>query len=249
ARTDPELEQARIEQANAEQFLTRVRNAPDAFTESDVEDAEARYRAASERLRSAKYAGEIARFELEQAQAALLRSRPFDESAPPPEGAGNGEGNGWTFNIRSPITGRVLRVLQESSAVVTPGTPLIELGDPDDLEVEIDVLSSDAVKIKSRAPVIFEHWGGPKPLNGVVRLVEPSGFTKISTLGVEEQRVYVIVDLTDPLEARQALGDGFRVEARIVVDEAHDVLVVPASSLYRTGEDWALFVVKEGKAI
>ncbi len=247
ARTDPELEHARIEQTYAEQYLTRIRNAPDAFTETDIEDAEARYRAASERMRSAKYAGEIAQFELEQAQAALLRSRPHDEATPPPAGAGNG--NGWTFHIRSPITGRVLRVLQESSAVVTPGTPLIELGDPDDLEVEIDVLSSDAVKIKPGASVIFEHWGGPEALHGRVRLVEPSGFTKISTLGVEEQRVYVIVDLTDPIEVRQALGDGFRVEARIVVDEADDVLVVPASSLYRTGDEWAIFVVRHGRAI
>ena len=253
ARTDPELEQARIEQANAEKFLVRIRNAPDAFTESELDDAEAAYRSASERLRAAKYAGEIAQFELEQAEAALLRSRPYVEGEHSnPASLSDlpvGEGNGWTFPIRSPITGRVLRVMQESSAVVTPGTPLVELGDPDDLEVEIDVLSSDAVKIQPGAAVRFEHWGGPEPLNGQVRLVEPSGFTKFSTLGVEEQRVYVIADLTDPLEVRQALGDGFRVEARIVVDQAEDVLTVPASSLFRIGDDWALFVVDQGRAV
>jgi HlyD family secretion protein len=243
SRTEPQLEQARIEQANAERYMNRVREAPDAFTESDLDNVQAQYRAASEQLRMAKYAQEIARFELEQAQAALIRSRPREENSQEPTDA-----NGWTFTIRSPITGRVLRVLQESSAVVTPGTPLVELGDPSDLEVEIDVLSSDAVKINAGDPVVFEHWGGGEPLHGLVRLVEPSGFTKISTLGVEEQRVYVIVDLVDPLEKRQALGDGFRVEARIIVDQADDVLTVPSSSLFRVGDEWALFVVREGRA-
>ena len=107
---------------------------------------------------------------------------------------------------------------------MTPGTPLVELGDPSDLEVEIDVLSRDAVKIHPGDLVLLEHWGGAKPLEGRVRVVEPSGFTKISTLGVEEQRVYVIVDLVDPPEQRTTLGDGFRVEARIVIDEARNVL-------------------------
>lgn len=243
ARTDPQLEQARIEQANVEKYLNRVREAPDAFTESDVDNIQAQYRAATEQLRAAKYAQEIAQFELQQAQAALIRSRPRSET----DGE-EADPTGWTFHIRSPITGRVLRVLQESSAVVTPGTPLLELGDPSDLEVEIDVLSSDAVKIEPGDPVLFEHWGGSIALNGQVRLVEPSGFTKISTLGVEEQRVYVIVDLTDPLEKRQSLGDGFRVEARIVVDQAENVLVVPSSSLFRVGQDWALFLVRDGRA-
>ena len=105
-----------------------------------------------------------------------------------------------------------------------------------DLEVEIDVLSRDAVKIHPGDPVLLEHWGGDAPLNGRVRVVEPSGFTKISTLGVEEQRVWVIVDFVDPPEKRHTLGDGFRVEARIVIDEAHDVLKIPTSALFRAGD-------------
>ena len=170
-----------------------------------------------------------------------------------PNGAENGNGEngsgGWNFTIRSPISGRVLRVFQESSAVVTAGMSLLELGDPVDLEVEIDVLSSDAVKIKPGAHVMLEHWGGEEVLNGRVRLVEPSGFTKISTLGVEEQRVNVIVDLIDPIEKRATLGDGFRVEARIVVAEANDVLRIPASSLFRpSSTDWAVFRVVDGLA-
>ena len=157
--------------------------------------------------------------------------------------------NGWNFYIHSPITGRVLRVLQKSSAVVTPGVELLELGDPAELEVEIDVLSSDAVKIRPDAEVLLEHWGGTAPLKGRVRLVEPSGFTKISTLGVEEQRVNVIVDLVDPLELREALGDGFRVEARIVVDKGENVLKIPASALFRVGNRWAVFALSDGRAM
>lgn len=256
-KTEPMLEQARIEQSNAESNLQRIREAGDAFTEADRDDAQARFNSASEALRSAKYAQEIAEFELEQAEAALLRSRPRgganenDSTGLPTlydnDTQENGT-NGWNFTIRSPITGRVLRVMQESSAVVTAGMSLLELGDPSDLEIEVDVLSSDAVKIEPGALVLLEHWGGDKPLHGRVRLVEPSGFTKISTLGVEEQRVNVIVDLTDPIEKREALGDGFRVEARIVVAEANDVLQIPASALMRTPKGLAVFRVADGVA-
>ncbi len=157
-KTEPMLEQARIEQGNAETQLARIRAARTSYTDMDIEDAEARYRKASEALRSARYAQEIAEFELQQAEAALLRSLPRNEASdadalPDPEQslADDIGTNGWNFTIRSPISGRVLRVLQESSAVVTAGMSLLELGDPTDLEVEIDVLSSDAVKIKPGA--------------------------------------------------------------------------------------------------
>jgi HlyD family secretion protein len=129
---------------------------------------------------------------------------------------------------------------------VTPGTPLVELGDPTDLEVEIDVLSRDAVKIEPGDLVLLEHWGGKRPLKGQVRIVEPSGFTKISTLGVEEQRVNVIVDLVDPAAERDTLGDGFRVEARVVIDEARDALKAPTSALFRAGDKSAVFKVVDG---
>ena len=271
---EPELEMARANQGYAEAEVARVRKAfkGAGVSQSDLETAELLYRQRSEELRSRKLAEEIARFELEQAQAALMRSRPHADETPAPKSAdssivppaptGNGNApagadgasdpadhnNGWNFPIYSPITGRVLRVLQESSAVVTPGTSLVELGDPLDLEVEIDVLSRDAVKIHPGDTVYLEHWGGVKPLVGRVRVVEPSGFTKISTLGVEEQRVWVIVDLVDPPEKRTTLGDGFRVEARIVIDEANNVLRIPTSSLFRAGEDPAVFLVKDGVA-
>jgi HlyD family secretion protein len=267
-RAEPALESARHELGFAEAELARKRGAREqnAISESELDEAEYSYRQKSEAYRSAKIAQEIAQFELQQAEAALIRSKPrvVEESAatendiaegngsieesPPQSGEGEHKAgsNGWNLPIYSPISGHVLRVFQESAAVVTPGTPLVELGDPQDLEVEIDVLSRDAVKIEPGDRVLLEHWGGGQPLHGEVRVVEPSGFTKISTLGVEEQRVNVIVDLTDPPEERNSLGDGFRVEARVVIDEAREVLIVPTSALFRVGEQSAVFQVVDG---
>jgi HlyD family secretion protein len=142
----------------------------------------------------------------------------------------------------------VLRVFQESAAVVPTGARLLELGDPADLEVEIDVLSADAVRITPGAKVFLEHWGGDAPLPGRVRLVEPSGFLKVSALGVEEQRVNVIIDFADPPEKRGTLGDAFRVEARIVTWENDDVLKIPVGALFREGDEWAVFAVRDGRA-
>jgi HlyD family secretion protein len=262
-RTTPLLEEATANLEFAESDLRRAQQArarePGAVSASEIENKEMLRRTRAALLRAAQRAQEIAQFELEQAQAALVRSRPSEEvSQSPPTAEGNGElqrapypqsTNGRrNLVIRAPINGRVFRVLQESTAVVTPGQQLIEIGDPLDLEVEIDVLSRDAVKIKPGAAVLLEEWGGEKPLNGEVRLVEPSGFTKISTLGVEEQRVNVIVDLVDPPHEREKLNDGFRVEARIVVAEADDVLKAPTSALFRVGEDWAVFVIEDGVA-
>jgi HlyD family secretion protein len=268
---EPEVGRIQALQAQAEAEAVRARQAyrDNGIPESDLDSAEYLLRQRGEELRSMKISEEIARFELEQAKAALLRSRPRPNDAgavaarPPrdtvPEGNGEvpagaapdapeSELNGWNFPIYSPINGSVLRVMQESSAVVTPGTALVELGDPSDLEVEIDVLSRDAVKIHPGDLVLLEHWGGPKPLEGRVRVVEPSGFTKISTLGVEEQRVWVIVDLVAPPKERPTLGDGFRVEARIVIDEAVNVLRVPTSALFRVRDKPAVFLVKDGVA-
>ena len=245
---EPILEEVAAAQEFAESELKRVREAraksPKSVSASEVESKLLAYRTRTALLRTTRHNQEIAEFELDQAQAALIRSRPRtgDDADP------SSDGNGWNFNIRAPIDGRVLRVFQESSAVVTSGTSLLELGDPLDLEVEIDVLSRDAVKIEAGAQVLLEHWGGEKTLLGRVRLVEPSAFTKVSTLGVEEQRVNAIVDLVDPPQDRTALGDGFRVEARIIVSEASDVLRTPTSALYRVGEKWAVFRVVDGVA-
>lgn len=204
----------------------------------EADTAEARERVAADEVRVAEFAVRVAGFEHELAKAALVRVQPRLSA----------EGDPERFEIRSPIGGLVLRVFQESAAVVAGGTRLLELGDPRDLEMEIDVLSTDAVKMRPGARVIVDHWGGPEPLAGRVRVVEPAGFLKVSALGVEEQRVNVIADFTDPLDKRKPLGDAYRVEARIVISEG-DALKVPTGAVFRSGAGWACFAERNGRAV
>jgi HlyD family secretion protein len=150
--------------------------------------------------------------------------------------------------VHAPVAGRVLHVFQESERPVTAGTALLDVGDPTDLEVVIELLSRDGAAIAAGTRVELEQWGGPKPLEARVRLVEPAAFTKISALGVEEQRVNVVADITTPLAERPTLGDNFRVEARVVVWENDRVLKVPVSSLFRRGSTWTAYVVRDGRA-
>lgn len=150
--------------------------------------------------------------------------------------------------ISAPLSGSVFRVYRESEGAVNMGEPLIDIGDVKNLEVRVEVLSSDAVKIKKGTPVLFKRWGRDEPLAGIVRLIEPAGFTKISSLGVEEQRVLVIVDITSPPEKWNVLGDGFRMEAHFIIWEGKDILQVPTSALFRSGTGWAVFVEEKGKA-
>ena len=203
----PLLEEAQATKELAEKELQRVREAsrsrPQAVTESELDSKLMAFRTSSAMLRAASHDDEIARFELEQARAALTLSQGLkNRRGHPPVVVG-------TLLLPPPSQVVCCVVFQESSAVVTAGTPLLELGDPRDLEVEIDVLSRDAVKVPAGARVLLEHWGGDKVLQGQVRLVEPSAFTKISTLGVEEQRVNVIVDLLDPPHGSPLAGRWF----------------------------------------
>jgi len=186
-------------------------------------------------LRSARFAADTARYDMEAAQTAL---RYAAEPA-----------NRQPIEVRSPVAGAVLKIPRKSEGVVDAGQPLMEIGDPRALEVEVDVLSADAVRLHPGTDVEFERWGGDGKLEGKVRMVEPVGFTKVSALGVEEQRVWVIVDFTSPAEQWQSLGDGYRVEASFILWQGKDVLQVPASALFREGEGWALFVVQGDKAI
>jgi HlyD family secretion protein len=221
----------------AERDLARLQAASEADAVTPVELERAMYAElfARQDVRAAHSARAFAMFELEQARSALLRTQ-----------GGGGEAG---FVIRSPVSGRVLRVFQESVAVVSAGVPLIELGDPDDLEAVVDVLSVDAVGIRPGDAVEIERWGGDTPLRGAVRLVEPAAFTKLSSLGVEEQRVNVVIDLLDPPDVRAGLGDGFRVEAGIVIWRAESTLVAPESALFRHDSAWAAFVVDAGRAV
>jgi HlyD family secretion protein len=187
-------------------------------------------------LRSAQFAVDTARYDMEAAQTALrYAAQPAAGKEP--------------IMVRAPVAGRVLKIPRKSEGVVAAGQALMEIGDPRALEVEVDVLSADAVRLHPGTKVEFERWGGDGKLEGKVRVVEPVGFTKVSALGVEEQRVWVIVDFTSPASQWQSLGDGYRVEASFILWEGNDVLQVPASALFRDGDKWALFVVQRGKAV
>ena len=152
------------------------------------------------------------------------------------------------LEVRTPVTGSVLKIHHESEGSVSAGDPLIDIGDPSQLEVKVEVLSADAVNIRPGTRVLFERWGGDKPLTGKVTIVEPEAFTKVSSLGVEEQRVLVIADITSLPESWQRLGDEYRVEASFIVWEGDNVLQVPESALFRKGSGWAVFVMKDNKA-
>ncbi len=238
--TAPILESALAELELARSELQRLQRLAEinAATTKELDDAVLIERVRTQEHKAASFARDIAQYELELARSALIRTQPQESE----------QENGWRFDIPAPCDGRVLRVFHEDSAVVSAATPLLEIGDPADLELEIDVLSSDAVTIKPGADVWIEHWGGQQPLRGYVRLVEPAAFTKVSALGVEEQRVNVIVDFSDPPEKRAALGDRYRVEARIVTWEQPDVVKVPTAALFRHQKKWAVFLIQNGRA-
>lgn len=189
---------------------------------------------AEEAVRAAAYAVAAAAADVERTRARLM---------PATSGAA-----GPTVTIVAPVAGVILKRLRESEGPVIAGAPLVEVGDPRHLEVVSDLLSTDAVRIKPGMRVIVDQWGGDRPLAARVRLVEPGGFTKVSALGVEEQRVNVIMDFDAPEDAWRALGDAYRVGVRIVVWEAADVVKVPAGALFRSGDAWAAFVIEAGRA-
>jgi HlyD family secretion protein len=244
----------------------RVNAAEDAKRESEaiVERAKASYEQARrefERCERLTNAGVISRQELERAKTAMeVRVREYDAAKSKSETSGHEvevarsallaldksqRQAATTVQIRAPVSGRVLRVIEESERVVSAGSPLVELSNPSSLEVVIELLSTDAVKVKPGALVLIERWGGDTVLQARVRLVEPSAFTKVSALGVEEQRVNVIADFA---EAVKTLDDAYRVEGRIVIWENENVLKIPSSALFRRGDDWNVFIVEGGKA-
>jgi HlyD family secretion protein len=230
------LEAARAALLMAEADRDRMRSVRKDGTLSasdrDRMEAEASIRAAE--VRAAGFALQVARHELENARAAL--SRPASDAADTP------------VEVKSPVSGVVLNVMLESETIVSPGTAILEIGDPADIEIEAEILSRDAVAIRPGDSVEVDHWGGEAPLKARVRRIEPAAFTKISALGVEEQRVFVLADLIDPPEQAKALGDRFRVEARIAVWHSDDVLVAPAGALFREGNLWKTFVHRAGRA-
>jgi HlyD family secretion protein len=198
-----------------------------------AEEAELAEQVRRKDLASLEFGRRVAGSELRLARAALARI---------------GSPSREEFPVRAPVPGQVLRVLQESEAVVQPGAPLLEIGSPQSLEVVVDVLTTDAVHIKPGALVRIERWGGDSTLSGHVHRVEPSAFTQLSALGVEEQRVNVVIDLDPPRQRWARLGDGYRVEVSIVVWEGRDRLIIPGGAVFRQDDGWAAYVLEGGRA-
>lgn len=217
------VEQARRTHSRAESLFAR-----NGLSADQREQAALAETTGVQRFEAANFRAQAAAHDVEQARAAVAAV-----------------GASGVLRLVSPVRGRVLRIPERSERVVAAGTPLLELGDPARLEIVADLLSEDAVKVKPGDRITVEGWGGERPLEAHVRVVEPSGFTKVSALGVEEQRVNVIADLdvTPP-----QLGDGYRVETRVILWEGKNVLKVPASALFQDSGEWRVFVVKRGRA-
>jgi HlyD family secretion protein len=240
ARTLALVARARValEQAQVDAERTRKLAQQKLVGLAQVEQEQLRVTLAAREFEAATCEDHAAAHQVELARAAFMRVR------------GEGQGGatpGHRWEIRSPVCGRVLQVVQESAGAVSTGTPLLEVADPSDLEVVIDVLTSDALKITAGAVARIDTGGGPI-LQGQVRLIEPGGFTKISALGVEEQRVNVGLDLVSPREQWSTLGDGYRVEAQIVTMSESEAVKVPVSALFRDGETWWVYVTANGRA-
>ena len=228
ARAAVEPARAAREQARRDAERARTLAAAGAIAARDVESATLRAREAESALTAAQARASQAAAAVTRARAALM-----------PSAGGGAE------VVRAPVGGRVLRVLEESERVVPAGTPLLQIGDPNDLEIVVDLRSDDAVRVRPGAPMLLDGWGGPEPLQASVRTVEPAAFTEVSALGVEEQRVNVIGGFA---QSPPQLGDGYRVTVRIVVWESPSVLRVPTGALFRDGAGWAVFVVADGRA-
>ena len=217
--------------------ITQLANSGN-VSKGELDRAQTRARSVRATQRSAAFAVEVARYDLEAARTTLQYAGKTTTK--------NGEEK---VLVRTPISGLVLAMQHDGEGPVKVGQPLLEIGNTRALEVEVEVLSEDAVRIRPGMQVLFERWGGKQPLEGRVRTVEPVGFTKISALGVEEQRVHVIADLVSPYEQWQKLGDGYRVEARFIIWQADNVLQVPASALFRHQGRWAVFAIETGRAV
>ncbi len=237
------IEQSRTALTQAQRWRTRAKSlgASGTIAKEELENAELAETARRMEVEAALFSAKAAAFDVEAARAALMGrgtdgNTQFARCSTSPE---------QCLELRAPVSGRLLRILEESERVVASGAPLVEIGDPHALEIVVDVLSRDAVRVRPGATMWIESWGGTQPLEAKVRVVEPAGFTKVSTLGVEEQRVNIIGEFVAPPET---LGDGYRVEARIVVWESGDAVTVPASAIFRRGDEWFVFVDNSGTA-
>jgi HlyD family secretion protein len=232
-----QVSRAKVAQDLAEQELARSHSLAKNGTiaAQALEQAEFAVRMRTEELSSATFGAKVAEEEVRVAKVALGR-----------DGAGTRLDR--HVDVLAPVSGRILRLHQKSAGIVQAATPLLEVGDPAALEVVVDLLTTDAVHVLPGTPVVIRGWGGEQTIAGRVRRVEPSAFTRPSALGVDEQRVNVIVALVDPYERWSALADGYRVEARIVLWQGDRVLKVPQGAVFRRGDGWAVFRIEHGTA-
>jgi HlyD family secretion protein len=231
-----ERAKATAEVARRDFDRTRALAAGDAATQAQVDTGAAELKLRIIEANSAQFAERVAAHAINEARAALETFSPRAKG-------------GEQLEITSPVHGKVLHVLRKDEGVVTAGTALIEVGDPEALEIVVDVLSQDASLIRPGMSAHILHWGGDKlPLQARVRRTEPAAFTRTSALGVDEQRVNVLLDLETPPEVWRTLGDGFAVEVAITVWQKPDALQVPTSALFRDNQGWAVFVAQKGKA-
>jgi HlyD family secretion protein len=238
ARATVEMAQAELDFAHREFDRARELIQKSMISQHDLDEAERGYRTRRAALLTAQADLDRNAYQLERARAQLISPTELRRSA----------ADCACIALRSPVNGQILQLLQQSEAVVAASTPLVEVGDSRDLEIAVDLLSADAVKVEAGQRVIIERWGGPAALEGRVRLVEPFGFTKVSALGIEEQRVNVIIDLVSPRDEWARLAHGFQVNVRIVLTEQPDALKVPLTALFRDGGEWAVFVLSGGRA-
>ena len=234
ARAEEQRARAALAQAQRDLARTRRLTAAGVTTTQDLEAREADALVAEEAVNAAAFAVRAASAEVERAKARV--------------GTSVSARGGGAVVVKSPADGVVLQRLRESESVVPAGEPLIEIGDPTQIEIVTDLLSTDAVRVRPGARAMIEQWGGETALAATVRRIEPAGFTKVSALGVEEQRVNVVLDFVDGGEECASLGDAYRVETRIVLWEAPNVLKVPTNALFRDNTQWAVYVVSGGRA-
>ena len=232
-----QLARANAAKELAAQELARARQlgSTGALAAQALEQSEFALRMRNEEQNSAEFNAKIALEELRIARVALTGDREHTLG-------------GRHVDVLSPVAGRVLRVQQKSAGVVQAGAPLVEVGDPSALEIVVDLLTTDAVHVQPGTETVIEGWGGDAPLHGRVRRLEPSAFTRPSALGVDEQRVNVIVALVDPPASWVRLGDGYRVEARFVLWQAAKVLKAPQGAVFRYRDRWAVYRISDGVA-
>ena len=231
-RASAALAQARAQHQRSE---TLARSGFVSPNQSDLDLLNLRLR--EKELSSAQHEEDSSRYALAQSRVALRQFfRPTDASGI------------QAFVVKSPVNARILKIYQQSEGLVAAGAPLMELGDPTQLEVVVDLLTEDAAQIKPGTPVQLTQWGGPGVLSGQVRLIEPAAFTKVSALGVDEQRVNAVIDITSAPSEWHTLGDGFKVDVRVLVEVVDKATKVPVSAIFPMGARSGIFVLENGRA-